>query len=234
MDKNVTLTKIPIHIGFIIDGNGRWAKARGLTRTVGHKYGFNNLKKILKEAFNLGIKHISVYAFSTENWNRPQTEIDYIFNLLQEWFKSNGLSDFPETRINIMGDISRLPDTLKNSIIDITERTKNEDKKFLNIGINYGGRDEILMAVNKLLKSNKQEITKEDISNNLYTKGQPDPDFIIRTSGEKRVSNFMLWQNAYTEWYFPKTYWPAFTKKHLINALKEYQKRNRRFGAIKE
>jgi len=234
LNKNITLTKIPKHIGFIIDGNGRWAKARGLTRTIGHKFGFDNLKKILKESFNLGIKHISVYAFSTENWNRPQKEIDYIFKLLQDWLEEDDLSDFPDTRINVMGDISKLPENLQKNILKITEQTKHEDKKVLNLGINYGGRDEIVMAVNQLLKSKKTEITKEDISNNIYTKNQPDPDFIIRTSGEKRISNFMLWQNAYAEWYFPKTFWPAFTKKHLMNALLEYQKRNRRFGAIKE
>lgn len=234
MNKKVSFTKLPKHIAFIIDGNGRWAKARGLARTIGHKYGFDNLIKMINATFEFGIKHISIYAFSTENWNRPKSEIDYIFNLVEGWFEDDVLSQFPQTKINIMGDITKLPKSLQSHIVNITEKTKGETKKYLNIGLNYGGRDEIVMAVNTALKQGKTEITKEDISNNTYTKNQPDPDFIIRTSGENRVSNFMLWQNAYSEWYFPKVYWPAFTKKHLVLALQEYQKRNRRFGAIKE
>mgnify|MGYP004653306343 CR=1 FL=1 len=226
--------KIPTHIAFIIDGNGRWAKERNMPRSYGHKVGFNTLIKILKECFNLGIKYVSVYAFSTENWNRPKKEVDYLMNLFRKMLKSNLLNDFPNIKINIMGDYTRFPEDLAKSIEDVMNETKDNDGGIMNLGLNYGGRDEIVYAVNKLLKLGKKEITKEEFASMLYTSSQPDPDFIIRTSGEQRLSNFMPWQSAYAEFYFPKTYWPAFNKKELHNALIEYSKRDRRFGAIKE
>lgn len=226
---------LPKHIGFIIDGNGRWAKERGLTRSMGHKAGMLALKEAIKNSFELGIKFVSIYGFSTENWNRPKDEVNFLFNLFREFIKS----DFNEiegknARLNIMGDYTKFPDDLVKEIEKALEETKNNDGFVLNLGINYGGRDEIVRAVNNIINSGVKEITKENFNDYLYTKGLPDPDFIVRTSGEQRISNFMLWQNAYSEFYFPKTYWPDFNKKELIKSLLNYQQRNRRFGAIKE
>lgn len=226
---------LPKHIGFIIDGNGRWAKERGLTRSMGHKAGMLALKEAIKNSFELGIKFVSIYGFSTENWNRPKDEVNFLFNLFREFIKS----DFNEVegknaRLNIMGDYTKFPDDLVKEIEKALEETKNNDGFVLNLGINYGGRDEIIRAVNNIINSGVKEITKENFNDYLYTKGLPDPDFIVRTSGEQRISNFMLWQNAYSEFYFPKTYWPDFNKKELIKSLLNYQQRNRRFGAIKE
>lgn len=229
---------LPKHIGFIIDGNGRWAKERGLTRSMGHKAGMIALKEAIKNSFDLGISIVSIYGFSTENWNRPKEEIDYLFNLFRGFIKSD-FSEVSEAkdkkvRLNIMGDYTKFPKDLVSEIEKALEESKDNDGFVLNLGINYGGRDEIVRAVNNIIKSNVKEITKEDFNSYLYTAGLPDPDFIIRTSGEQRISNFMLWQNAYSEFYFPKTYWPDFNKKELIKSLLNYQKRNRRFGAIKE
>ena len=226
--------KIPIHIAYIIDGNGRWAKERNKPRSYGHKHGFLALKKIIKASFELGINYVSIYAFSTENWNRPQAEVDYLMKILRDYINSKTFQkDLKDVKLNIMGDYTKFPKDLAEACEKTMEETK-QNKFVLNLGINYGGRDEILHAVNEIKKKEKGEVTTEIFEKYLYTAGQPSPDFIIRTSGEQRLSNFMLWQCAYAEFYFPKTYWPDFDKKELIKALEEYSKRNRRFGAIKE
>lgn len=235
MKESETILKLPNHIAYIIDGNGRWAKARGLSRSLGHKAGFNNLKKILKESFyNYGIKYVSVYAFSTENWNRPKAEVDYLIDLFTDYVSNDFMKQFPKVKLNIMGDYTVFPDKLQENANKTIEATKGETDFVLNLGINYGGRDEIVYAVNKLIGNGETNITKEKISGALYTANIPDPDFIIRTSGEQRLSNFMLWQCSYSELYFPKVHWPSFGKKELKKALVEYTKRDRRFGKIIE
>lgn len=227
--------KIPTHVGIIIDGNGRWAKRRGLPRPSGHVAGLENLKKRVFDAFDLGVKILSIYAFSTENWNRPQKELDCLFDLFGKMFKED-IDKLNEKGIKVqfMGDYTKFPQKVIDNCENLLEKTKNNDKYILNLGVNYGGKDELVRGINQMIKDGKSEITKEDVDNSLYTANLPPLDFLIRTSGEQRISNFMLWQIAYTEFYFPKVPWPAFTKRHLIKALKVYQKRNRRFGAIKE
>jgi len=229
------LRKLPMHIGYIIDGNGRWAKARGLTRSMGHKAGFKRLKEIIKETFyNYNIKHISIYAFSTENWNRPKKEVDYLMKLFDGYLAEDFIKEFPDVRVNIMGDLNKFSEELKNKAITLMDKTKTNNKFILNLGINYGGHDEILMAINSIIDKGITKVDKGIFEDHLYTKGQPPLDFLIRTSGEMRLSNFMLWQVSYAEFYFPKVHWPDFNKKELYLALKEYESRDRRFGAIKE
>lgn len=233
--KEYNFKKLPKHIGFIVDGNGRWAKKRGLPRSFGHRVGLNTLKKAVIKSFDLGIKAVSIFGFSTENWNRPKEELDYLFNLFIEFlqtdtFDYNGYG----IKLNIMGDYTKFPPALVSAVEKKLEETKNNKNFILNLGINYGGQDELVRAFNILAEQNKKNITKQDIEANLYTAGMDMPDLVVRTSGEQRISNFMLWQMAYSELYFTKTLWPDFNEKCLIKALKNYQKRNRRFGAIKE
>ncbi len=228
-------SKLPKHIAFIIDGNGRWAKRRGLPRMFGHRAGIETLKENIVECRNLGIDVVSVFGFSTENWNRPQPELDGLFNLFEEFFKNETI-DFMGLgiKVRIMGDYTKFPQHLVDNAKALIERTKNNDKMVLNMGINYGGHDDILHAVNNMIKDGVKDVDKATMESYLYTSGLPAPDFVVRTSGELRISNFMLWQMAYSELYFPKTLWPDFHKKDLYKALKSYQKRNRRYGAIKE
>lgn len=228
-------SKLPKHIAFIIDGNGRWAKRRGLPRMFGHRAGIETLKENIVECRNLGIDVVSVFGFSTENWNRPQPELDGLFNLFEEFFKNETI-DFMGLgiKVRIMGDYTKFPQYLVDNAKALIERTKNNDKMVLNMGINYGGHDDILHAVNNMIKDGVKDVDKATMESYLYTSGLPAPDFVVRTSGELRISNFMLWQMAYSELYFPKTLWPDFHKKDLYKALKSYQKRNRRYGAIKE
>lgn len=227
--------KLPVHIGYILDGNGRWAKRRGLPRSAGHKVGFDTLIKVIFDTFDLGIKVISIYGFSTENWGRPQEELDGVFKLFDRFFDEEILEmNKRGIKLQIMGDYTKFPENIVNHCNKMIEETKDNENFILNLGINYGGRDELVRGINNLIESGKTEVTKEDIDSCLYTANLPPLDFCIRTSGEQRISNFMLWQIAYSELYFPKVLWPDFNKKHLIKALKNYQKRNRRFGKIKE
>ena len=229
------LKKIPNHLGFIIDGNGRWAKERGLIRSLGHKKGFTTLEKMLKVAFyDYNIPYVSVYAFSTENWNRPKPEVQFLMDTFRKYLSMNFEKKFPGVRFNLCGEIEGLPEDIQKKVIKLMEKTKDKTEHVVNMCINYSGQAELLHAVKEIVKENPEEITKETIEKHLYTKGQPPMDFMIRTSGEQRLSNFMLWQTAYAEFYFPKVHWPAFNKKHLHKALLEYQSRDRRFGAIKE
>lgn len=229
------LEKMPKHIGFIMDGNGRWARLRGLPRNVGHKAGAEALKKIVFDAFDLGIQIISVYGFSTENWNRPKEELDGLTDIFNTYLRYDEWIDTLNergVRVQIMGYYTAFPEKVVTACDKLIEDTKNNDKFTLNIGINYSGRDEIVRGVNKLISEGKTELTVDDIDNSLYTANLPPLDFCIRTSGEQRISNFMIWQMAYSELYFPKVLWPDFNKKHLLKALKNYQRRNRRFGGI--
>jgi len=229
------INKLPTHVAMIMDGNGRWALKRGKPRLFGHKMGVESLKRIVRACIELNIKYLSVYAFSTENWSRPKEEVDGIFGLVED-LCNNSLDKFNELDIKVvtMGDLSRLPNTLKNTLVDIKEATKNNKSLIFNIGINYGARAEIVRAVNNIISDGVQECTEQTFHNYLYTADLPDPDLIIRASGEKRLSNFMLYQCAYSEFYFPKTHWPDFSKKTLLKAIKAYQKRNRRFGGLKQ
>lgn len=229
--------RMPKHIALIIDGNGRWAKQRGWARTIGHKYGFENLKKQIEFVRDLGIKNLSVYCFSAENWNRPQKEVNYLMELFDQMldeYERDYLDK--DIRIIISGDMAdpRLPEKVKAKALALIEKTKSKAGFILNPCINYGGKQEILKAVNDCISEGLTQISEQDMTNHLYSAELLPLDFVIRTSGEKRASNFMLWQSAYAEWYYPKTYWPAFTKHGLVKALKNYMSRERRFGSIKE
>ena len=235
MDKKEELKKVPVHLGLIIDGNGRWAKAKGLTRSMGHKAGFDTLEKMVKECFyDYGIKYISVYCFSTENWNRPEKEVDYLRKLFRKWVNSNMKKKYPDVRFNFMGEFGKFGEDIAEKGQKLMDETKDNDKFVLNLGINYSGQDELVMAVNKIIEEGIDKVDRQTIDDHLYTAGQPPVDFMIRTSGEHRISNFMLWQLAYAEMYFPKCHWPAFNSDVLYESLLEYQNRDRRFGAIKE
>ncbi|MEG1394857.1 MAG: polyprenyl diphosphate synthase [Clostridia bacterium] len=230
MDKEI---KIPKHIAFIMDGNGRWAKAHLLPRKMGHKQGVVALKKIVEECNALGIGMVSFYAFSTENWSRPQAEIDELFSLVTK-FADEELDKYSKLgyRVMTMGDISQLPQQTQDSLDKIARESSQNNGMIVNIAINYGGRQEILRAVNIALQSGLAQITMDDLSNCMYTAGLADPDLIVRSSGEKRLSNFMLWQCAYSEFVFVDEHWPDFDKKILEKILVEYSKRDRRFGKI--
>ena len=219
--------KIPNHVAIILDGNGRWATRRGLPRTIGHKAGIEAVKRTVDGASELGIKVLSFFAFSTENWKRDKSEIDrnYLKENEEEYLSKN-------LKLVTMGDISKLPEDIYKKFEELKEKTKSNTGMIVNIGLNYGGRDELVRAYNALLKQGKEVTSEEEIKKYLYTSSLPDPDFIIRTSGEQRLSNFMLYQCAYSELYFPKVLWPDFNKKYLIKALKNYSKRDRRFGGI--
>ena len=230
-----TVYKIPNHICFIIDGNGRWAKKRHLPRSQGHLKGFDKLSKMYKMVREIGIKYVSIYAFSTENWNRPKDEVDGLMNLFRKAIKDfHNDKKYKDCHIEFLGDLNKFDADIKDGALSIMKKTQNNTAFHINLCMNYGGREDIIQAVNKLIASGKTEVTMEDISANLYTHNSPDPDFIVRTSGEHRLSNFMPWQSTYAELYFPKVLWPDFGKNDLIEAIKEYSSRDRRFGAIKE
>ena len=217
------------HIAFIMDGNGRWAKKRGLPRKVGHKYGAEAFEKTVRNCHKIGIKTVTVYAFSTENWTRPKDEVDAIIELMKKYVEE--AYKYNDIRVIFIGDKSPLPDDLKNSMTDLEESTKN-NKNTLNIAFNYGGRAEIVNACNELIKEGKDFITEKDIISHLYTKESPDPDLIVRTANEYRLSNFLLWQCAYSELYITKVLWPDFNMKELMKAVESFYQRNRKFGGL--
>lgn len=225
--------KIPRHIGFIMDGNGRWAKERLLPRTRGHVKGANIVEKIVNYSFKQGVEVVSLYAFSTENWQRPEKEVKKIFSILQKFLnKYIAKLKKHELRLMFSGDLSKLPQELQNLCQQRVEETKYYSKGIVNIALNYGGRQEIIKACNELLKEGKQEITEKDFEKKLYTNGLPDIDLVVRTSGEQRLSNFFLYQSSYAEIYFTECLWPDFNKKELKKALDWYAHRHRRFGEV--
>ena len=225
--------KLPRHIAIIMDGNGRWAKKRGLPRTAGHAAGAEVFRKIATCCSNLGIEYFTVYAFSTENWKRPKEEVDTIMSLLEKYLhEAIEKMEKENVRLKVLGDTSRLSPEICKLIEETDEKSKHITGMRANICINYGGRDEIVNAVKKAIESG-EEIDEKLISDCMYTSGMPDPDLIIRPSGEKRLSNFLLWQSAYSEFYYTDTLWPDFTEKELIEALCDFQSRNRRFGGVK-
>ena len=232
---------LPRHIGIIMDGNGRWAKKRGMPRSMGHRQGAKTFEKIVEQARKRGVKYLTVYAFSTENRTRPQEEIETIKNLLRRYIDNIEKYRVDETMsLHFLGDISWIDDErVLAKIADIEQDYKeNKDAKFiLNIAFNYGGRDEIVRAMRKIVADyshGAEALTEQDISKYLYTAGQPDVDLVIRTSGEVRISNFLLWQAAYAEYIFTDTLWPDFTEKHFDAALEEYSQRDRRIGGVSQ
>lgn len=223
------------HIGIIMDGNGRWALKQGKNRVYGHTEGVKNLKNILEISIELGIKYLTVYAFSTENWKRPKSEVDALMFLFKEYLL-NEVNNLNKNGIKIVfsGRKNGLNDSLIKLMDDIEEKLKYNDKITLNIAFNYGGRAEIVDAVNKIIKeTDKKIIDEEDIQNHLYQSNIPDPELIIRTSGEFRISNFLLWQIAYSEFYITDKYWPEFNKEEFMKAISSYNKRERKFGGLK-
>lgn len=225
-------TKIPAHVGIIMDGNGRWANLRGKNRSYGHRAGTANVEKITEHAFNIGIKTLSLFAFSSENWARPKEEVDELMRLLEVYFKKFLKKLQRENiRITTMGDISVLSDKLRKTIAKSVDSTKNNSAGVLNIGINYGARGEIVHAVNKIIEQGLP-VTEANISANLYTAEFGEPDLIIRTGGELRLSNFMLYQGAYAELYFTDVLWPDFDENELDKAIAEFGTRHRRFGKV--
>jgi undecaprenyl diphosphate synthase len=232
-------TNIPKHIAIIIDGNGRWAKEKGLPRTFGHRVGINRVKEIVKVADKLGIKVITFFAFSTENWTRPEKEVNMLMRSLNNFLDRN-IDELDEKNIRLMiiGRDDPIPKFLQAKIKEAQDRTKDNTGLIAVLALNYGSRQEIVDAVKKFTnavikdEANLEGLDIENFSNYLYTAGLPDPDLLIRTSGEMRISNFLLWQLSYAELYFPKKYWPDFGKEDLEKAIEEYQKRERRFGDI--
>lgn len=222
------------HIAFIMDGNGRWAKQRLMPRKYGHSEGVKAMKRVIEAASEYGIEVVSFYAFSTENWSRPQDEVDSLFKMVDKFAKDE-LEYYAKKgyRVHIMGDLSRLPESTASALKRIIERTANNTGLTVNIGLNYGGRDEIIRAVNKLIECGNA-VTMDSLSTALDTSGMPDPDVIVRSAGEQRLSNFMLWQAAYSEFIYRKEYWPSFDKEILKGIIEEYSTRDRRFGKIKE
>jgi len=229
--------KIPTHVGLIMDGNGRWATQRGLPRLAGHKAGVENVKPTVLAAKKFGIKYLTFYAFSTENWKRPQDEVSGIMNLLSIFIDKEVNNLHKEgVRILHIGRRERLDQGLRKKIEGAIDLTKNNTTITVQMGLDYGGRDEIAQAVRKIVAFGvtPEEVTEELISQNLYTAGIPDPDLIIRTSGEMRTSNFLIWQSAYSEWIFPETYWPDFTEEVFWQMLVEYSRRDRRYGGLSQ
>ena len=229
-DNNVK--KLPKHIAFIMDGNGRWAQKRLLPRKVGHKKGVDALNALVENIFDMGIPYVSVSAFSTENKNRPQEEIDALLTLIREYFVKV-IDRLVDNKVNVrfMGDMDYFPDDLRLILQSAENRCAKFDEKVLNIGLNYGSKAEIIRAVNLAVK-NGVSVTEESFDKLLYTDGMPPPDIIVRTGGEKRLSNFMLYQAAYSELFFTDTLWPDFDKKKLEEILEEYSKRDRKFGKV--
>ncbi|MBG0765968.1 MAG: isoprenyl transferase [Tissierellales bacterium] len=229
--------KLPVHVAVIMDGNRRWSKENNKNKFFGHREGMKRLEELIETTGNLGIKYLTIYAFSTENWGREKEEVSYLMDLLVEFAKlKSRVLESKGVNVNIFGSIEELPPKTQDAVKNLCNRTKNNNELYLNIALNYGSRKEIVDAVKNIIGEYREnneiynEIDEEYIKNFLYSKNIPDPDFLIRTSGEQRLSNFLLYQLAYTELYFTETLWPDFGKEEYIKALKEYEKRNRRYG----
>lgn len=232
---------VPRHIAIILDGNGRWAKAKGMPRNYGHAQGSKNVEKICEEAWRMGIKYLTVYAFSTENWSRPENEVAALMKLLRNYMKTClKTAAKNDMKIRVIGDIEPLDDDIKNRIRELETATINNGGLNFTIALNYGSRDELTRAAQKMAKDcadgkiKAEEIDESVFASYLDTHGIPDPDMMIRTSGEQRLSNYLLWQLAYSEFYFTDVPWPDFTKDELVKAIEEYNHRHRRFGKVEE
>ena len=233
--------KIPAHIAIILDGNGRWAKAKGMPRNYGHAQGSKNVERICEEAYRMGVKYLTVYAFSTENWNRPKDEVDALMKLLRNYMKTClKTAAKNDMKVRVIGDKTGLDEDIRNRIAELEEATKDNGGLNFQIALNYGSRDEIVRAVRRVSEDVIEgKVKPEDIDEKMFetyldTHGIPDPDLMIRTSGELRLSNYLLWQLAYTEFYFTDIPWPDFTKEELSKAIEQYNRRDRRYGGVKE
>src|SRR5574341_82008 len=227
--------RIPTHVAIIMDGNGRWAQQRGLPRLAGHRAGTENLRVILRACVEFGIKILTIYAFSTENWGRPLDEVKGLLRILEDVIDRELAELHAEgVRLRHLGDLSRISERLQRKVLDAIELTKHNDRLILNVAFNYGGRAEIIHAIREIVRAGHppDEIDEALVSRYLYTGDLPDPDLIIRTSGELRISNFLLWQGAYAEYYVPPVYWPDFNREELYKALLQYAERDRRFGKV--
>lgn len=241
LKEQLDLQQLPQHLAIIMDGNGRWAKKRGFLRTIGHENGTKTVKRTITKCVELGIKYLTLYAFSTENWNRPKLEVDMLMELLVRSLKKE-LPTFIENGIalNVIGDLELLPKKAKESLKDVIEKTKGNSQMTLTLALSYGARQELIHAIKEIAIKVKNNLISEDnideliINEHLYTHNMPDVDLLIRTSGEQRISNFMLWQIAYAELYFTEVLWPDFSEDDLYQALLSYQNRERRFGKTSE
>ena len=234
---NVPPEKIPKHVAIIMDGNGRWAISRGLPRVAGHKAGTENLRRIIRSTAEFGIKYLTIYAFSTENWGRPPEEVQGLMGILQDVIDRE-LGDLHAEGVQLrhIGRLERLDPKIQAKVLHAIDMTKDNQRLILNIAWNYGGRDEIVCAIQKIIKDNiaPDEVNAELVSKYLFTAGVPDPDLVIRTSGELRISNFLIWQAAYSEWYVTPTFWPDFNREEYRHALEIFAQRDRRFGGVTE
>lgn len=232
---NIPSDKIPRHVAMIMDGNGRWAIQRGLPRLAGHKAGTENLRRVIRATVEFGVKYLTIYAFSTENWGRPAEEVNGLMLILQNVIDRE-LNELHKEGVQLrhIGRLERLDPAVQKKVLHAIELTKNNDRLILNVAFNYGGRDEIVCAIQKIINDGipAEEVTDELVNHYLFTAGVPDPDLIIRTSGELRVSNFLIWQAAYSEWYITPTFWPDFDKEEYRRALEDFANRDRRYGKV--
>jgi undecaprenyl diphosphate synthase len=231
------LERVPGHVAIIMDGNGRWAQARGLPRAAGHRAGTENLRRVLRAAVRAGIKILTIYAFSTENWRRPEVEVKALLSIL-EGVIDRELDELAAEGVQLrhVGRLARIPRSLQNKVKDAIERTRDNERLILNVAFDYGGRAELVEAIRRIIEDGvpADEVDESTVSQYLYTAGLPDPDLIIRTSGEMRVSNFLIWQGAYAEYYVTPVLWPDFDEPELFKALEEYDQRERRYGLVSE
>ena len=234
---DLPLDRIPQHVAMIMDGNGRWALSRGLPRMAGHKAGTENLRRVIRATVEFGVKYLTIYAFSTENWGRPPEEVRGLLTILEDVIDRE-LNELHKEGVQLrhLGRLEQLSPMLQEKVLKAVELTRNNNRLILNIAWNYGGRDEIVQAIQHMMKDGVQsdKVTDELVGQYLYTAGVPDPDLIIRTSGELRISNFLIWQAAYSEWYVTPTYWPDFDKEEYRRALETYGQRDRRYGGVSE
>ena len=233
---NIPAERIPRHIAIIMDGNGRWAKKRGLPRLAGHRQGTENLRRVIKACVEFGIKYLTIYAFSTENWGRPEDEVRGLNQIFNDAF-ANEFEELNQQGVRILhiGQREGIGSDMMSKIDNAVEKSKTNDRLILSVALNYGSRNEIMQAVKKIVadKTPEDQVTEELITRNLFTADTPEPDLVIRTSGEQRLSNFLLWQSAYSEWVFPDVLWPDYGREELIKSIQEFAKRDRRFGKIK-
>jgi undecaprenyl diphosphate synthase len=234
---NIPADKIPNHVAIIMDGNGRWAISRGLPRLAGHRAGTENLRRVIRATVEFGIKYLTIYAFSTENWGRPPEEVHGLMRILEDVIDKE-LAELDEEGVQLrhIGRLERLNPKIQAKVLKAIDLTKDNDRLVLNVAFNYGGRDEIVNAIQHMIEDgvSADEVNDQLVSTYLYTAGVPDPDLIIRTSGELRVSNFLIWQAAYSEWYITPTYWPDFNKEEYHHALEAFAQRDRRYGGVTE
>jgi undecaprenyl diphosphate synthase len=233
--KAATRSQIPTHVAIIMDGNGRWAIARGLPRLAGHRAGTENLRHIITACVEIGIKYLTIYAFSTENWGRPREEVDGLLHILEDVIDKE-LAELNKEGVQLhhIGRLERLDPKLQQKVLAAIDLTRNNNRLVLNVAFNYGGRDEIICAIQRIIKDGvkAEDVNSTLVSRYMFTSGVPDPDLIIRTSGELRVSNFLIWQGAYSEWYVTSVFWPDFNKEELQKALDTFAKRDRRYGGL--